>query len=194
MKIIDQQRLLFSGGLKKVAKKDEEAQWESFKNLIGKAGVSELTEFSRAVHAEMEAILHAARNGFNGLRNATLYVTTFPCENCVKHILAAGIKRVVYVEPYPKSRAVKFFEEFIAQDPQDDVAQLKFKQFTGISPNIYGKFFKMSMERKGNDGTVQATLNSPMPLTNVYMDSFTLYEAEIAQAMVNEEKGLKNGN
>ncbi|MDN3612645.1 hypothetical protein QWZ16_23945 [Vibrio ostreicida] len=29
-------------------------------------------------------------------------VRLFPCHNCAKHIVASGIKRVVYVEPYPK--------------------------------------------------------------------------------------------
>jgi deoxycytidylate deaminase len=69
--------------------------------------VMDLTEYGRVVHAEMCAICDAARLGRN-VKGATLFCTTFPCHNCTKHILAAGIKRVVYMEPYPKSRAKTF--------------------------------------------------------------------------------------
>jgi len=71
---------------------------------LAKAIVMDLTEYGRVVHAEMCAIYDAARLG-RSIKGATLYCTTFPCHNCTKHILAAGIKRVIYMEPYPKSRA-----------------------------------------------------------------------------------------
>lgn len=61
-------------------------------------------EFSRPVHAEMAAIIDAARRGVS-VDECSIYVTTFPCHNCAKHIVAAGLRRVVYLEPYPKSRA-----------------------------------------------------------------------------------------
>jgi deoxycytidylate deaminase len=70
----------------------------------------DITEFGRPVHAEMEAILSCARIGISP-KMGTLYCTTFPCHNCAKHIVAAGIKRVVYVEPYPKSKAEKLHSD-----------------------------------------------------------------------------------
>jgi deoxycytidylate deaminase len=72
----------------------------------------DITEYGRATHAEMEAILSCARSGMSP-RNGTLYSTTFPCHNCAKHIVAAGIKRVVYVEPYPKSQALTLFDDSV---------------------------------------------------------------------------------
>jgi deoxycytidylate deaminase len=66
-----------------------------------------LTEFGRDVHAEMSAIVSAARRG-TSTEGAYLYCTTFPCHNCAKHIIAAGIRQVVYVEPYAKSFAAEF--------------------------------------------------------------------------------------
>ncbi|HEV7255746.1 MAG TPA: anti-phage dCTP deaminase [Mesorhizobium sp.] len=66
------------------------------------ARVMDLTEFGRVVHAEMCAICDAARLG-RSIKGATLFCTTFPCHNCAKHIIAAGIKTVVFMEPYPKS-------------------------------------------------------------------------------------------
>lgn len=46
------------------------------------------------IHAEENAILNAARKGVS-LDNSTIYLQWFPCVNCSKHIINAGIKRVV---------------------------------------------------------------------------------------------------
>ena len=61
-------------------------------------------EYGRVIHAEMSAICDAARLG-RSLQNATLFCTTFPCHMCAKHIIASGISRVIFLEPYPKSLA-----------------------------------------------------------------------------------------
>lgn len=53
----------------------------------------------RTIHAEMNAILQSAQNGVT-TANATVYVTYFPCLNCTKSLLQAGIKRVVYKYDY----------------------------------------------------------------------------------------------
>lgn len=51
------------------------------------------------IHAEMNAILNT-RGAVQDLRGATLYVTHYPCSECAKHMLQAGIRRVVYARPY----------------------------------------------------------------------------------------------
>lgn len=45
------------------------------------------------VHAELNAILHAERQ----LSDCSLYVTSFPCSECMKAVIQTGIKRVVYL-------------------------------------------------------------------------------------------------
>jgi dCMP deaminase len=45
------------------------------------------------VHAELNAILHAERN----LSDCTLYVTSFPCSECMKAVIQTGIKTVVFL-------------------------------------------------------------------------------------------------
>ena len=67
--------------------------------------IFEITEYGRAVHAEMNALLNCASTGVSP-KEGTLFTTAFPCHNCTRHIIAAGISRVVYIEPYPKSRAI----------------------------------------------------------------------------------------
>lgn len=51
------------------------------------------------LHAEANAISKIAKSG-NSSNGATLYVTTSPCIECAKLIIQAGIKKVVYTEPY----------------------------------------------------------------------------------------------
>ena len=51
------------------------------------------------LHAEANAITKVAKSA-NNCDGATLYVTASPCIECSKLIIQAGIKRVVYSEPY----------------------------------------------------------------------------------------------
>ncbi|MDI1879844.1 deaminase, partial [Staphylococcus aureus] len=51
------------------------------------------------IHAEMNALLQCAKQGVS-TEGATIYVTHFPCLNCTKSIIQAGIKRIYYAEDY----------------------------------------------------------------------------------------------
>jgi deoxycytidylate deaminase len=108
-------------------------------------------EFGQAVHAEMDAITGAARR-IGSLANCTLYTTTFPCHNCARHIVAAGIRRVVYIEPYAKSLASRFHEDSIAVEVDATQHQVAFQPFVGIAPRIYTSLFT-APERKLKDGS-----------------------------------------
>jgi len=48
------------------------------------------SKYPRIVHAEVNAILNASRN----VRGAILYATKFPCAECAKVIIQAGIAEV----------------------------------------------------------------------------------------------------
>ena len=62
---------------------------------------SEHHEWSKTyeIHAEMNAIIWAAREGIS-IEGATIYVTLEPCSECSKNIIASGIKRIVYAKKY----------------------------------------------------------------------------------------------
>jgi cytidine deaminase len=108
-----------------------------------------LIEFMRAVHAEMAAITDAALRGVP-IAGTTMYVTTFPCHLCAPHIVASGIKRVVYLEPYAKSRAVQLYPESVAVDYLDTKAhQVPFEPFIGVAPRKYIELFTMLPRKKG---------------------------------------------
>lgn len=113
-------------------------------------GVMDLTEFGRAVHAEMFAILNCAKSGSSTM-GATLYTTTFPCHNCTKHIVAAGIRQVVYVEPYPKSKAKALHDDAIVLTDEEDEPvhagdrRVWFRAFNGIGPRRFVDLFSLTL-------------------------------------------------
>ena len=51
------------------------------------------------IHAEMNAIADAASRGIK-LNGSKAYITNFPCVNCAKILIAAGIKEIIYGEDY----------------------------------------------------------------------------------------------
>lgn len=61
------------------------------------------------IHAEMNAILFAAKNGIS-TDGSTLYVTLSPCRECSKLILQAGIKRVIYKKEYYIKDGIDFLK------------------------------------------------------------------------------------
>lgn len=118
------------------------------------ARVMNLLEFGRCVHAEMAAITSAARLGVP-INGATLFTTTFPCHMCARHIVSSGIARVVYVEPYPKSRARHLHSDAIQVDAQKPVPGLVvFEPFVGIAPRQYQDIFDARDGRKDSAGRI----------------------------------------
>lgn len=67
---------------------------------------------SSVLHAEMNAIIKAAKTG-NSVQDSTLYVTLSPCIECSKYILQSGIKRVVYLQEYRDMSGVELLNKFI---------------------------------------------------------------------------------
>ena len=93
-------------------------------------------EFGRAVHAEMAAIVDAAKRGVS-VRDCTLYTTTFPCHECARHIIGAGLRRVVYTEPYAKSLASRLHEDAISVDSAIEIeGMVSFEPFVGLSSSL----------------------------------------------------------
>jgi deoxycytidylate deaminase len=169
---------------------------ERMKRLRGTRIVN-LTEFGRAVHAEMEAILAASRIG-QSVRECHLFTTTFPCHNCAKHIAGAGVARVVYVEPYPKSLARNLHKDSIAfPEDHDRAGKTLFEPFVGISPRAYGALFSMitvegkRLERKDANGDMVVgwgLRSKASPLSYIERESLAALEArKIGETMMGEE-------
>lgn len=143
--------------------------------VLKESKISDLTEFGRVVHAEMDALLSCSRAGIP-TTGTTLYCTTFPCHNCAKHIIASGINRVVYVEPYPKSRALDFHSESIQlkselEKAPDETSELvSFEPFIGVGPRRFLDLFSMSLgggsklRRKDKNGNTLEWDKSSAPI------------------------------
>jgi deoxycytidylate deaminase len=134
--------------------------------LIKGSDLKEITEYGRAVHAEMDAILTCARMGIK-VKDMVLFTTTFPCHNCTRHVIASGISRVVYIEPYPKSKSKDLHEDAITFDVDDaeKTGKIPFVPFVGIGPRRYLDFFSLQLstgydiERKAKGGGEPAEWN-----------------------------------
>lgn len=66
--------------------KDSDYPWDKGNELVT------INKYFYVVHAELNAILNSRQD----IENSTLYVTLFPCNECAKAIIQAGIKTVVY--------------------------------------------------------------------------------------------------
>jgi cytidine deaminase len=118
---------------------------------LEKARISSILEFGRIVHAEMNSISDAAKRG-SGISGMSLYCTTFPCHMCARHIIASGIKEVVFIEPYPKSRAKKLYKNIIDIDHQEETESIvNFRPFEGVAPRRYISFFSMEGKKRKDD-------------------------------------------
>ena len=122
---------------------------------IANTDIDNLIEYIRAVHAEMAAITDAARRGAS-VEACTMYVTTFPCHHCARHLIAAGIERVVYVAPYAKSMAETLHNDalVVASEPDSRDRRVRFEPFVGVGPRRYLELFTMP-ERKDRLGKVR---------------------------------------
>ena len=133
----------------------------------------DLTEFGRVVHAEMSAICDAARLG-KSVKEGTLFGTTFPCHNCTKHIIAAGISRVVYMEPYPKSRAKELHEDEIELESELDSMKVSFVPFLGISPFRYRNIFQKGRRKNASGAATKWLQTPPRPMIDSDFPSYTI--------------------
>lgn len=81
------------------------------------------------VHAERNAILNYAGNT-KDLEGTTLYVTWFPCPECTKEIIQAGVKRIVYLRMFSKLELVEISKIMLEAAGVEAVAYNESKDFS----------------------------------------------------------------
>ena len=190
---------------KEVAEHLKKAQEEDFDDkpimeALRKSGLNDITEYGRMVHAEMEALLSCSRNNIS-CREATIYATTFPCHNCAKHIIASGIKEIVYVEPYPKSRTLEFYGKQPAYE-----GKIVFRPFIGVGPRQFFNLFSMhlsaggAIKRKNADGKkviLQPKKTIPRiairPYTYIHIEK-SIYESFQKEKSEESKRGAGNSS
>lgn len=102
--------------------KDEEMPW-------GRQGESSLdTKYLYVCHAELNAILN---NDSGTLKDAIIYVTLFPCNECTKAIIQSGIKEIVYLsDKYADTDSIKASKRML------DMVGVKYRQYDSKNRNI----------------------------------------------------------
>ena len=79
-------------------------QTEEHHNFVGNGFV--LHNCARTIHAEMNAVLEAARSGVALGVGFTAYITTYPCWPCARALLASGVLHIVYDDEYREDKRV----------------------------------------------------------------------------------------
>jgi cytidine deaminase len=147
----------------------------------------DLLEFGRIIHAEMSALCDAARLG-RAVKDAILYCTTFPCHICAKHIVAAGIKKVVFIEPYPKSYAEQLHGDAIVVGQAETGSKVVFEPFIGIAPFRYRDIFERGRRKDDQGDFIEWIDGPPQHQPNVRYTVATYLENEIAVTTFLSEK------
>lgn len=161
----------------------EKADAASVRAAVERTRIKDLIEFSRAVHAEMDALVSIARNGGQSCRGGSLYCTTYPCHNCARHLVAAGIHEVVYIEPYAKSMATDLHMDSIVDATATHGAReshVSFQLFSGVAPRRFARLFEKRSDLKDGDGLYQGGSPSVAHQDPVLTRTFQDFERDIA--------------
>lgn len=160
------------------------------KMALQSSPIGSLLEFSRAVHAEMDALLSLVRRGMSAM-STRAFVTTFPCHYCARHLVAAGVSEVQYIEPYPKSKALELHSDSIttgfsgatdARARLDEKAKNKmvlFRPFVGVAPRLYARAFTKTRDLKDERGDLRISAPEWTEATHLGRTSYTELEAQL---------------
>jgi cytidine deaminase len=156
---------------------------EKYGQSLRGAQITNLLEFGRIVHAEMAAITDAARRGFS-VKGTILFCTTFPCHMCARLIIASGIKTVVFIEPYPKSKTKDLYDDSVEIDEiEGNPNKVVFKSFVGISPNRYIPFFRILRRKDKNGRVLDWNKASSMPRMRRFVPSYLSLEQSLVSVL-----------
>ncbi|MGH3773533.1 MAG: deaminase [Pseudonocardiaceae bacterium] len=93
----------------------------------------------RVVHAEMAALCAAARGG-RRTGALTMYVTAQPCRQCLRHLVCAGLDRVIYLGPRLESSPA-FHADSVSVHADAADHHLRLIPFSGVGPGAYQSLF-----------------------------------------------------
>lgn len=176
---------LFDG--KRIEKNSE--IYSTIETLIRKnTKVKDLIEFSRSVHAEMHAIIIGSQLAGNKMVNGKLFCTTYPCHNCARHIIVAGIKEIYYIEPYSKSLSLILHSDAITEDETID-NKVRLLVYDGVAPRRYLDFFLMKRPRKDEKGKYNLEFKNYFnPKTRLSLQALPTLEQQAIHSLY--ERGL----
>lgn len=157
---------------------DAQKAEEVTKRLRQNTGLKDLIEFSRAIHAEMHAMLRALELGGGQVKGGRIYVTTYPCHSCARHIIAAGISDVYFIEPYRKSLAIKLHDDAMTED-ESAQGKVVLRQYDGVAPRRFLALYKMSADRKKDGKLIRHKPQATLPAVKLSLEAIPRLEAMV---------------
>jgi deoxycytidylate deaminase len=160
---------------------------EFLRSVLQGSPIGALIEFSRAVHAEMDAVLSLVRRGMSAM-GTRAFVTTFPCHFCARHLVSAGVSEVQYIEPYPKSKALELHKDAITtrfadwKDSRDKPnKKVLFRPFVGVAPRLYPRAFTKTRDLKDAHGSFAIGPQEWTEPTHLGRESYIELENQLAR-------------
>lgn len=188
----EEKGLLANAVIEKLVEKNiitEENRADAYNIIRHDSQLKSLIEFSRAVHAEMHALLNAGGNDGSKIKGGKLFVTTYPCHSCARHIVAAGIKEVYFIEPYRKSLATKLHADSITE-MESTYNKVRVSPFDGVAPSRFLKFFNGDDRKDKNTGKM--LVRNPHPVTAITLEAIHTLEG-LAVRELNQKLNAARG-
>lgn len=94
-------------------------------------------KYHLVLHAEMNALIFSKRD----LEGCILYSLYAPCENCLKHIIQAGIKKIIYKNPVVQSKVTDNKHSMTTSLTNEAITRILLSMPDVICKNINGKTY-----------------------------------------------------
>jgi deoxycytidylate deaminase len=160
-----------------------EKRMEAIDSVIKNKKLRGLIEFSRSIHAEMHAILVALSSKGEKVKGGKLFVTTYPCHSCARHIIAAGISEVYYIEPYKKSLAIKLHGDAMTES-EEMTNKVRLIPFDGVAPSKYLSLFRMKLDSRKKDGKlIKIRPEHGTPMQSKSLEALPALEAIVVKSI-----------
>lgn len=125
---VDERNRIISIGYNNSASGDYNCNECGCQKVEGDPETGEIIPITRAVHAEINGVLNSYDT--SRLINSKLYITIFPCYECMKVLVNAGIKEIIYIEEYIKFKP----DGTLVKEPAAELAKrmnIPFRKYQG---------------------------------------------------------------
>lgn len=100
-----------------------------------------------------------------------------------RHIVAAGIKEVYYIEPYRKSLATKLHHDAITES-DTDTGRVRILPYDGVAPTRYLKLFRMTSDSRKVDGKLpRVNFKTAQPKFDKTMEALPVLEGVVVRSL-----------
>jgi len=120
-------------------------------------------------------------------------LTTFPCHDCAKHIVGAGISQVLYIEPYPKCMLIPLYPDSIDVEGTSGDQRVVFEPFVGVAPRSYIELFTAPIRKSSAGVAIQWEPNNANAKLGTHDPTTPTRESQYLEIFENRltEAGLK---